>query len=243
MNWFLLGGTLVCAGFVQGLTGFGFGLVCMSLMPLFLDIKQAAAISTVFTLVATIATFFRHAHDYNWRLGLVFLLSVCFGVPIGVYLLNRASEPVLVRVLGCVMLALAAREFILKQGHRPIPRPLTIPLGVFSGGLSGAFNLGGMPTAAYAYANPWTRGQIMAYLQVMITVSCAMRMVFYSRFGFFREFSWTHALLICVPLYAAIFAGHACLEKISPKQMRRIVFSFIAAAGVYYLFFHKNSTT
>src|SRR5947199_10127628 len=84
MNWFLLGGALACAGFVQGLTGFGFGLVSMSLMPLFMNIKEAAAISTVFSLLATITTFIRHAQDYNWRLGFIFLLSVCLGVPVGV---------------------------------------------------------------------------------------------------------------------------------------------------------------
>jgi uncharacterized membrane protein YfcA len=241
MNWFFLGSALACAGFVQGLTGFGFGLVSMSIMPLFLNVKQAAAISTVFSLLATVTTFMRHAKDYNWRLGLPFLISVCVGVPIGVYFLNTTSEPLLLHILGMVMLLLAAREFFLKQSKEPIPRPFTIPLGLFSGGLSGAFNLGGTPTAAYAYSNPWTRGQIMAFLQVMITVSCALRMVFYSKYGFFQEFSWTRGALLIVPLYLAILGGHLCLQKISAKQMRRIVFAFIGICGVYYLFLHKTT--
>jgi uncharacterized membrane protein YfcA len=241
MNWFLLGSTLACAGFVQGLTGFGFGLVSMSLMPLFLNVKQAAAISTVFSLVATITTFIRHAKDYNWRLGLWFLLAVCFGVPVGVYFLDRTNESLLVHILGAVMVVIAGREFFLKQSQQPIPRAMTIPLGLFSGGLSGAFNLGGTPTAAYAYSNPWTRGQIMAYLQVMITVSCVLRMMLYSKFGFFQEFSWSRGILLTVPVYLAILGGHACLQRISPKQMRRVVFSFIAVVGVYYLFLHKTN--
>jgi hypothetical protein len=39
MNWFLLTADLARAEFVHGLTGFGFGLVSMSLVPLFLGIK------------------------------------------------------------------------------------------------------------------------------------------------------------------------------------------------------------
>src|SRR4051812_4575056 len=107
MHWYLLTGVLLCAGFVQGLTGFGFGLVSMSLMPLFLNVKQAAAISTVFSLLATVTTFYRHSRDYNWRLGLPFLISVCVGVPFGVYFLEKMSEPTLLHILGIVMLALA----------------------------------------------------------------------------------------------------------------------------------------
>jgi uncharacterized membrane protein YfcA len=242
MNWFLLGGALACAGFVQGLTGFGFGLVSMSLMPLFMGVKEAAAISTVFSLLATVTTFIRHARDYNWRLGFVFLLSVCVGVPIGVYFLDRTNESLLVHILGALMLAMAAYEFLSKRKLSTVPTALTVPVGLFSGTLSGAFNLGGTPTAAYAYAHPWTRGQIMAFLQVMITVSCLLRMVCYAHFGYFHYFSWSAAALLAIPLYVAIAGGHACLQKISPQQMRRVVFIFIAVVGAYYLFLHKSKT-
>src|SRR5204863_3690091 len=97
MHWPFLALALVCAGFVQGLTGFGFGLVSMSLMPLVIGVKQAAAMSTVFSLLATVTTFIRHSREYNWRLGLVFLLSVWVGVPVGVYFLDRASEGLLLK--------------------------------------------------------------------------------------------------------------------------------------------------
>jgi uncharacterized membrane protein YfcA len=240
MNLYFLGFALACAGFVQGLTGFGFGLVSMSIMPLFTSVKQAAAISTVFSLLATVTTFIRHARDYNWRLGFVFLISVCFGVPVGVYFLDRTNESLLVHLLGLIMVVLAVREFFATKKIESVPPTLTVPFGVFSGVLSGAFNLGGTPTAAYAYAHQWTRGQIMAFLQVMITVSCVLRMVCYSRFGYFEGLSLTHGVLLCVPVYLAIAGGHACLQKVSPKQMRRFVFAFIAIVGVYYLFLRHS---
>src|SRR5262245_869765 len=238
MHWPFLALALVCAGFVQGLTGFGFGLVSMSLMPLVIGVKQAAAISTVFSLLATVTIFVRHCRDYNWRLGFVFLLSVCAGVPIGVYFLDRSRESLLLRVLGGFMILLAAREFLMRRQPQTMPTALTVPLGLFSGTLSGAFNLGGIPTAAYAYAHPWSRGQIMAFLQVMITLSCALRIVLYSRFGYFKEISLGRAALLVVPLYGAIWFGHLALGRIRPEHMRKGVFAFIGVAGAYYLFLH-----
>jgi uncharacterized membrane protein YfcA len=236
MHWGFLAMALMCAGFVQGMTGFGFGLVSMSLMPLVINIKQAAAISTVFSFLATITTFARHYRDYDWRLGLVFLVSVCVGVPFGVYFLDRASEGILLKILGGLMVVFCAREFWVKREGQLIPTALTIPLGAFSGALSGAFNLGGIPTAAYAYAHPWSRGQVMAYLQVVITISCVLRVALYSRFGYFKVITFGQALLLLIPLYAAIWLGHLALRRIPPQQMRQGVFAFIGLAGLYYLF-------
>lgn len=238
MNWPYLALALVCAGFVQGFSGFGFGLVSMSLMPLFISIKQAAVISTAFSLLATITTFARHYREYNWRLGAAFLISVCAGVPVGVYFLERSSDEILVRVLGGLMLAYAAREFLVRGRAKIFPVAWTIPLGLFSGTMSGAFNLGGVPSAAYAYAHPWSRGQIMAFLQVMITLSCVLRMIFYHSAGLLIGIPWMQAALLAIPSYVAIWLGHQVLQRIDARRMRQGIFIFIGISGIYYLFFH-----
>src|SRR5437899_2115458 len=104
MHWPSIITILACAGFVQGLTGFGFGLVSMSLLPAILGVKQAAAVGTFYGLLVTIATFVRHYRDYNWRLGIPFLVSCCIGVPIGVYFLEKSAESVLLKTLGVIMI-------------------------------------------------------------------------------------------------------------------------------------------
>src|SRR5829696_7819714 len=174
MNWPFIIGALACAGFVQGLTGFGFGLVSMSLLPAVLGLKEAAAVGTLYGLLVIIATFIQHYRDYNWRLGIPFLISMCLGVPVGVHFLENLNEGLLLKTLGAVMVYFAAREFLIKKPLQSVSTPMSIPFGLFSGVLSGAFNLGGIPTATFAYAHPWTRGQIMAYLQMMLILSCTL---------------------------------------------------------------------
>jgi hypothetical protein len=238
MNWLLLTLALACAGFVQGLSGFGFGMVSMSLMPLFMGIKQAAVISTAFTLVSTAITFARHYRDYNWRIGASFLASVCVGLPLGVYFLEKGSEHLLSRIMGGLMVAYAAREFLWPTPAGNFPPAWTIPLGLFSGAMSGAFNLGGVPSAAYAYSHPWSRGQIMAFLQVMITISCLLRMAFYRKAGLLAGIPWANAVLLALPLYATIWLGHLTLQRLEPRHMRKGIFAFIAVSGCYYLLLH-----
>ena len=238
MNLLLLITVLACAGFVQGLSGFGFGLVSMSLMPLFMGIKQAAVISTGFTLLATLITFARHYREYNWRLGAPFLVSVCVGLPLGVYFLEQSSEKVLARFMGALMLTYAVREFLLPSQSRRFPAVWTVPLGLFSGAISGAFNLGGVPSAAYAYARPWSRGQIMGFLQVMITLSCVLRLVFYRKAGLLGGIPWLRALWLSLALSLAIWLGHLVLLRVAPQRMRQFIFVFIGVSGLYYLAVH-----
>lgn len=238
MNWLLLTTVLACAGFVQGLSGFGFGLVSMSLMPLFMGIKQAAVISTAFTLLASSLTFARHYREYNWRMGALFLVSVVVGLPLGVYFLERSSERLLARIMGALMLAYAVREFLLQSKSRHFPPAWTVPLGLFSGAISGAFNLGGVPSAAYAYAHPWSRGQIMGFLQVMITLSCSLRLLFYHNAGLAGGIPWLRVLWLAVPLTLAIWLGHFTLERVAPHRMRQFIFVFIGVSGLYYLVLH-----
>jgi uncharacterized membrane protein YfcA len=238
MNWPFIIGALAVAGFVQGLTGFGFGLISMSLLPAVLGLKQAAAIGTFYGLLVIIATFVQHFRDYNWRLGIPFLISCCIGVPVGVYFLNKGNESLLVKILGAVMLYFAAREFFIKKTLQSISTPMSIPFGLFSGVLSGAFNLGGIPTATYAYAHPWTRGQIMAIMQTMLILSCTLRLFLYGKVGFLKDFSWTFGAIVTLPLFASMLLGNFVMKRVHPKHMRKGIFIFIGAAGLYYLVWH-----
>ena len=78
----------------------------------------------------------------------------------------------------------------------------------------------------------------MAFLHVMIALSCALRIGFYGKFGYFRDIPPGRAALLAVPIFLALWLGHLALAKVHPKHMRIGVFAFIAVAGVYYLFWH-----
>lgn len=213
-------------------------MVSMALLPLIMGIKEAAVISTAFTLISTAITFARYYREYQWRRGAGFLVSVCVGLPFGVFFLEKSSEHLLARILGALMLAYAGREFLLGDRKQAIPKLWTVPLGLFSGAMSGAFNLGGVPSAAYAYSQPWSRGQIMSFLQVMISVSCLLRLAFYSNAGLLQRISWAQAVILVIPLYATIWFGNWVLDRTHPTRLRQIIFVFIVLSGLYYLLFH-----
>jgi uncharacterized membrane protein YfcA len=78
----------------------------------------------------------------------------------------------------------------------------------------------------------------MSFLQVMISMSCVLRLAFYSHAGLLQRISWAQALILVVPLFATIWFGNMVLERTHPTRMRQIIFVFITLAGFYYLFLH-----
>lgn len=142
-------GILTLAGFTQGLTGFGFGLVSMALLPLLLPVREAAAVVAALNLVTCAVTLWGVRDHLCWRRGRSLTLGSAAGVPFGVYLLAALDPAPLLRLLGGLLVVFAVAE--LTSGRRtpaPLPGWLGWPAGFLGGSIGGAFNMGGPPVAS-----------------------------------------------------------------------------------------------
>src|SRR5690606_39976003 len=66
---------------------------------------------------------------------------------------------------------------------RSLPPWLGFPIGVSSGVLGGAFNMGGPPCVAYLYSRPWPKEEVVALLQVVFIISSALRLALFGMHG------------------------------------------------------------
>ena len=73
----------VIAGFVQGLSGFAFGLVAMSVWAWTVDPKLAAVLSTFGALTGQIIAAVTVRRGFDKRMLLPFVIGELAGVPIG----------------------------------------------------------------------------------------------------------------------------------------------------------------
>lgn len=85
--WIVVGAAT--AGFVQGLTGFGFGLVAMSFWAWVLDPKLAAVLAVFGALTGQVLAAFTVGRGLDWKLVGPFVLGGLVGLPIGLWLLPQ----------------------------------------------------------------------------------------------------------------------------------------------------------
>ena len=90
----------VIAGFVQGLSGFAFGLVAMSVWAWTVDPKVAAVLATFGALTGQTIAAVMVRRGFDKRLLLPFVIGGLAGVPIGVWLLPRLDVALFKACLG-----------------------------------------------------------------------------------------------------------------------------------------------
>src|SRR6185369_2957850 len=103
------------AGFVQGLSGFGFGLTAMSLWAWTLEPQLAAPLAVFGGLTGQVVAAVSVRRGFNPQRLLPFVAGGLAGLPLGIYILPRLDLPLFKGVLGlflvvvCPMMFFAAR--------------------------------------------------------------------------------------------------------------------------------------
>ena len=224
------------AAVVQGATGFGFGLVAIALLGNLLSIKTASAVLALASLSMNALIFWRLRSHFRWEgMGPV-LLGVVLGVPLGVLFLAQTEARILAPVLSGVLVLSAVYGLVPKLASRPWhPLFLGLPLGVFSGALSGAFGTGGPPLVAFLASRNLPRLRYSASLQVALGTSGVIRVAELVRRGLLsRELALQSGLGVAFTL-AGAWVGLRVLHGMSDRVTRRIVSALLLLLGLRYL--------
>jgi len=227
---------LALSGFVQSITGFGFGLVSMSLLPLFLGYKDAYTTIAIMNLVVCGMTLASNIRHYRWRQGLGLVIGSCLAVPVGFYTMVHLQSDWMLRSLGLLICLFTLSEMLMSK-TRPlrVPERYGLPMGALSGGLSGAFNAGGPPAVIYVFSQSWAKEHNVALLQVVFGTASVMRLFMVHSSGLLRGDLLRTGLLAIVPLVLTIYLGTRLLHRIPRDTLRLIVFVFLFLIGVKYL--------
>ena len=136
----LLGASV--AGVVQGISGFAFGMVAMSLWAWYLPPQTAAVLTLTGSLTGQLLAAFTVRRSFAWRSLAPFLVGGLLGIPLGVALLPRLDAELFKIILGgllvlwCPAMLLARRLPRIQTGGRAADALAGVGGGVL-GGLGG----------------------------------------------------------------------------------------------------------
>jgi uncharacterized membrane protein YfcA len=230
--WAVAATILGVACFVFGLTGFGIGLVALSLLPFVMPPATAVPLVAVYSAVFSLVVALQLRREVRWPDVRSLLLGAVVGAPLGVWILATLPAGALRRLIGAVLLVIVTIEWRgLYPQHKP-GKGWALCAGWWSGLLGGAVGTPGPPVILYAAAQRWSPRTFKATLQTFFLVNQLVTLGLYRWQGLLtREVMWL-AITFAVPAILGTAAGIYLFDRTNYTQFRRLVFAFLSVSGL-----------
>ena len=224
--------TLLVAGMVQGLTGFGFALVCVPVLSLFISPKLITPMIVIYGATMNVIILY-HARRfaqprYVWPLALAGIL----GIPIGVRLLVVLSPDALRMLIGvtvslaAVLMALGARVRIKRE------RLAFLPVGLASGILGGSVGIGGPPVILFFTNQGLPREVFRANFSVYGFGVTLAAIASFSVAGLFTSEVFEYAAWLFPGILVGVLLGNALTHRLPERLFRAMALVVVGSGGV-----------
>jgi uncharacterized membrane protein YfcA len=221
------------AGFVQGLSGFGFGLTAMALWAWTLDPKLAAALSVFGALVGQLLAAFTVRRGWDFKALWPFLAGGLAGLPLGLYLLPRLDVPLFKAVLGAMLVVVCPLMFFAAQLPRVNGGRAGDALAGAAGGVMGGLGgfTGVVPTL-WCTVRGFDKDRQRAIIQ---NFNLAMQLVTFTSYlatGILEPRMLPLLAVVAPAVLVPVLIGTRVYLGISDVTFRKVVLGLLSASGI-----------
>src|SRR5258705_5258030 len=221
LAWLVGAVVIAAAFFVQGLAGFGIGLVSLAFLPFLMSPQQAIVLITVYAAIFIVIIFIPLRRDFTLHGMTELVAGTILATPAGVWLLAGLPSDLLKRLIGLVLLVIVALEWLGLYPERLRGRGLGFGAGLAPGVLGGAIGTPGPPVILYAAAQDWSPRTVKANIQAFLMVNQAVILIGHWWAGLLDRKVWRLTWLYAVPAVAGLAAGMLPFNPPAPARFPR----------------------
>lgn len=232
MDLFLIAAVIFLAVFIQSAAGFGVALVAMALLPSVVGIRVATPLVALVALTIEIFLIVRYRNELKLAAVWPLVVSALVGVPVGVLMLDKVDEEIILTILG-IIIAGYALYALLEIKLPDLKHPLWAYGSGFLGGiLGGAYNTSGPPVIIYGNCRQWPALEFKGNLQGFFLVTSVAVLISHLLSGnvtsiVIRDFLWA------VPTIGLGFLAGTALDKyLNEVIFRKVVLILLVVMGI-----------
>ena len=230
----LLAGGAALAGLVQGISGFAFAMVAMSVWVWGIEPRLAAVMAVCGGLVGQLIAVFTVRRGLRLSALLPFLAGGLVGVPLGAWALPHLDPAAFKLTLGlflvvcCPTMLLAHRIPRISAGGRWADGLVGLCGGVM-GGIGG---FSGVLPSLWITLRGWDKDLQRSVLQNFSLVALAATLASYVVSGMATPDMWPKLAVVVPALLLPALIGARIYHGLSPAAFRRVVLVLLTGAGV-----------
>lgn len=223
------------AGIVQGITGFGAGIVMMMILPMILgNIPQSAGVSTAICVILSaqmVYLYRQHVDIKKVILPSILYILIC---SVSMYFSTMIDQNLMKKIFGTFLLLLAIYYlFINKNNDR---KKLSLALSVFcivvSAACDGLFGVGGPLMVLYFLSTTHNTHQYLGTIQAFFTINCFYNTCFRIYRGILLP---EHLIYIAVGMICIVIGGYIAnkiVDKLDGVLVRKLTYIMIGISGL-----------
>lgn len=225
--------TAVFAGFIQGLTGFGCGLLFMSVAPAFLPMISSASISSFISIFLTLGMAIKYRKHVQWKYIPVPTLFFVVSGMISIYFASRLNTVILKGIFGVFLILLSVYFLFWSDKVRLQANFLTMFIcGTVSGICDGLFGVGGPLMVLFFLALCDSKEEYLGTIQTFFLISCTFNFIFRVSQGLFDISLLKTALFCAAGVLGGMQSSHFVMEKLDGNWMKKLTYGLIGVSGI-----------
>lgn len=224
--------SLLLAGFIQGVSGFGAGIVFMSIVPYFLSVTASAAISNFVCLMLEIMMIVRYRNHINKNIIVLPAVFFIIAATVGIHLASNLDTRIMKEILGGFLILLSIYMIVFRSKMNLRPTLLTMFVcGFVSGLCDGMFSIGGPLMVLYFLAITKSKEEYLGTIQTFFGICAVYNLALRTYRGLFTVDLLGYALVGTAAIFLGLKIGNHVVDRINDQMMQKVVCIMIGFSG------------
>jgi len=217
---------------LQGLTGFGFSILAVPLITLFIPPKTAVPILLIYSMIINIVVLYSARKAVNLKKIWILLVAGIITMPLGTHLLVIMNENLLKIFIGSMILMFGILLLIGFRKQFANEKIAMLPVGMVSGLLGGSISISGPPIILFLSNQDVDkhtfRGNLAAYFFILNLFTIP---VYYLN-GLLTKVVWSYSLTFLPGLLIGVVVGNLLSHKIKDNHFKKITLILLIIMGL-----------
>ena len=224
----------IAASFIQRVSGFGFGIFIMTILPLIMpSYGEATALSGLLAMVNSWYICIMMWRHIPWRKLLPILITFIVVSFFAIRTVAGIDSRLLKHVLGVILIIVSVYFFFISERIKVRPTmPVQLTMGTAAGLMGGFFAMQGPPAVLYFVACTETKEEYLAITQAFFAIGNLMMTFFRASNGFVTRAVGIGWLCGIAGVAIGIWLGAKVFNTLKLSTLRKVIYAYMAVSGV-----------
>ncbi len=234
MEFFFIALIAFIGSLVQGISGFGFALVCMSLLPFVIAFKTAVVLEAILAFVMVSYITIRLYRHIDIRLVIPPAITAGIFSYIGISALIYLNDSILKRIFGFLLILLSVYFVFFNEKLKIRGNIINgMSAGVISGFAGGLFSVGGPPMVLYFMAVTKDKTKYLANIQAFFAINSLTVIIMHIFKKNITNDMIPMLLFALIGVLGGTAAGLYLFRKMNSKMITYLVSILMVVSGTY----------